>query len=80
MLLKNFDAFPKLTEKTDNAMNETEDQFVQATKAAFAILGFAGSFDERRCREIYRRTRRTTDRDTSTLAPASVAGEQLTLL
>lgn len=38
-------------------MNETEDQFVETTRAIFAALGMAASFDEARCREIYRRTR-----------------------
>jgi hypothetical protein len=36
-------------------LNETEDTFVQRTKEAFANLGFANSFSELRCREIYAR-------------------------
>jgi hypothetical protein len=48
-----------------------EDQFVRATKAMFAILRFTGSFDELRCREIFRRTRCDTDPDTPTFSPTA---------
>jgi hypothetical protein len=43
--------------RTVTKMDEIEDQFVETTRAVFAALGMAGSFDELRCREIYRRTR-----------------------
>jgi hypothetical protein len=56
---------------------ESEDDFVRFTKQAFADLGFAGSFSELRCREIYRRL-------AAHLRPANpvsvTAAEQLPLL
>jgi hypothetical protein len=68
-------------------VNETEDEFVRYTRQQWQDLRLdKSSFDEKRCREIYRRTRREIAAvDTSHLAPASFAvgvavGEQLPLL
>ena len=43
-------------------MNETEDDFVRHTRQQREALRFdKSSFDEKRCREIYRRTRGTNN-------------------
>jgi hypothetical protein len=58
-------------------LNETEAEFVEKTKKAFAELGFGGSFDERRCVEIFRRLAAQPKQDN----PASFAvAQQLPLL
>jgi len=63
-------------------MNETEDEFVRYTRQQRQDLRLDKStFDKKRCREIYRRTRREIAAlDTSRLPPTSfVVGEQLPL-
>jgi len=62
-------------------MNETEDDFVRHTRQQWKNLRL-GTFDEKRCREIYRRIwREIATGDTPHLTPTSfVVGEQLPLL
>jgi len=68
----------ELTAKARIGMNtETEDEFVRRTKEAFAALGFSGSFNELRCREIYRRT--MCELPTEARLSTDNIGEQLSL-
>jgi hypothetical protein len=62
----------------EHLITETEDEFVRRTKEAFAALGFSGSFNELRCREIYRRTHKPFPERPAVLPTANV-GEQLPL-
>jgi hypothetical protein len=65
---------------------ESEDEFVRATKQQWADLRFdKGSFDEKRCREIFRRTLCTLSPviqvETSTQTTLDKAvGEQMDLI
>ena len=60
-------------------MNETEDEFVRYTRQDLRLD--KSTFDEKRCREIYRRTRREIAAlDTSRLPPYVVRSWRTTAL